>query len=1072
MRRAASFSSLSLALFVLLIPSFAWGQYLALPGPGPIPPASDSPEYLAPSNETLDPPPPRGYAEDIRKAKLEAASIIGLAPGTVQYDLGASAGTGWAQPLRQLSVEQEGEPTPSAPALTTSFNGISYTGSFPPDPVIAAGPTNLVLITNGSVTIRDKTGTLVASTSLSAFFSSVRASGENTFDPRLLFDTESNRFFLSAVGRIANTTCTAGLCVSHFFLAISKTSSPATIGSSDWFFYAFNATLDGAIPTANWADFPGLGVDSSVVVLTANLFSFSNSTFQKAKIRILDKSVLIAGGAVTWTDIVGMTDPSTGFLSFSLQPALTFGSPGTFFLVSASQTLHSCDFIVWGIVNPLTSPTLSKLKAAAGGTCDVPPNAPQQGGGTPLDTGDTRPLNAVYRNGSVWAAHSTQANFGGGNVSAIRWVQIDVSSWPATVSRIQDSTFGADGVWYFYPTIMVDASNDLAIILARSSTSEFGSAYYTSRLGIDAVNTLQPSSLLKAGTANYLNLDSDGNNRWGDYFGIGLDPSDGSFWVLGEYAATSSEWGTWAGQLGLSSPVTAVSLTPDKPSPQPPNTTVLWTAVATGGTAPQFRFWVQPQGGPFALAQDYSPSNTFPWTPSATGDYTICVWAKSTGSGAAFEADACKPFHVGTATPVTGVSLAGSPPSPQPSGTPILWTATATGGIAPQFRFWVQPVGGPFALAQDYSSSNTFLWTPSAAGGYVVCVWARSSGSSAAKEADDCKPFQETAATPVTTVSLVPDKPSPQPLGTPILWTATATGGTAPQFRFWVQPVGGAFSILCDYSPSNTCPWTPAVAGDYVVIVWARSTGSPSAFEADKVVAFRVTAATPVTAVSLTPDKPSPQPVNTTIIWAAIATGGTAPQFRFWVQPVGGAFSILCDYSPNATCPWTPAVAGDYFVIVWAKSQGSPAAFEAFAVAAFSVMPGASGPQVRLINGLACNGQPFTADLRSAQGNVWTSFTGVFSPYQATARVIGPFDLRGCGSIVITFPDTVNLPTTGPQLFTMALDFQNSQVVLLFFQDTTSSATAGEWAGGLAVPFQTLEANEPVSRNGDYELRH
>jgi hypothetical protein len=68
--------------------------------------------------------------------------------------------------------------------------------------------------------------------------------------------------------------------VSHLFLAVSKTSSPATTESGDWFFYASDATLAGRCgPTGP----TGLGVDGSVVVLTANVFSLRN-TFQRAKI--------------------------------------------------------------------------------------------------------------------------------------------------------------------------------------------------------------------------------------------------------------------------------------------------------------------------------------------------------------------------------------------------------------------------------------------------------------------------------------------------------------------------------------------------------------------------------------------------------------------------------------------------------------------------------------------------------------------------------------------------------------------------------------------------------------------
>ncbi len=248
-----------------------------------------------------------------------------------------------------------------------------------------------------------------------------------------------------------------------------------------------------------------------------------------------------------------MKDPGSGFTSFTIQPALTFGSPGTFFLVSASRTLNSCNLVVWGIQNPLSSPTLSARTTTAAGTCLPPPDAPQLGGGTPLDTGDRRLSSVVYSNNSLWTAQSIQMNFGSGNVSAIRWVQISVSAWPISVSLIQDSTFGADGDWNFYPAVIVDASNNLGVVFARSSASEFGSARYTERLVTDPANTLQPSALLKAGTATYLRLDDSGTNRWGDYLGIGLDPSDGSVWLLGEYAASSTTWGTWVGQLAFAS---------------------------------------------------------------------------------------------------------------------------------------------------------------------------------------------------------------------------------------------------------------------------------------------------------------------------------------------------------------------------------------------------------------------------------------------------------------------------------------------------------------------------------------
>jgi cell wall-associated protease len=199
-------------------------------------------------------------------------------------------------------------------------------------------------------------------------------------------------------------------------------------------------------------------------------------------------------------------------------------------------------------------------------------------------------------------------------------------------------------------------------------------------------------------------------------------------------------------------------------------------------------------------------------------------------------------------------------------------------------------------------------------------------------EADRVISFTATSGS-VTAVSLTPDKPSPQPIGTTIVFTAVATGGTAPQFQFWVRRDGEPFTLLCAYSSSPTCPWTPSIAGDYVVFVWARSTGSSAIFEADQVISFTA-APTPVTAVSLTPDKPSPQPVGTTIVFTAVATGGTAPQFQFWVrrheeEPLIGPFTLLCAYSSSTTCAWTPSVAGDYDILVRARSSGASVAFEA-----------------------------------------------------------------------------------------------------------------------------------------------
>ena len=95
---------------------------------------------------------------------------------------------------------------------------------------------------------------------------------------------------------------------------------------------------------------------------------------------------------------------------------------------------------------------------------------------------------------------------------------------------------------------MPDANGNLTMVFCRSGANEFASIYYTGRTATDPLGRLQPSALLKAGTANYLGLDSFGRNRWGDYNGVAVDPVDGrTIWFYGGFADGLNNWGTWVG---------------------------------------------------------------------------------------------------------------------------------------------------------------------------------------------------------------------------------------------------------------------------------------------------------------------------------------------------------------------------------------------------------------------------------------------------------------------------------------------------------------------------------------------
>ena len=69
-------------------------------------------------------------------------------------------------------------------------------------------------------------------------------------------------------------------------------------------------------------------------------------------------------------------------------------------------------------------------------------------------------------------------------------------------------------------------------------------------------------------------------------------------------------------------------------SPQVTGTSITFSAITTGGTAPlQFKWWIV-NGASAQVGQAWSTNASFTWTPSVAGSYSIRVWARNAGSTA------------------------------------------------------------------------------------------------------------------------------------------------------------------------------------------------------------------------------------------------------------------------------------------------------------------------------------------------------------------------------------------------------------------------------------------------------
>src|SRR3989442_770136 len=253
--------------------------------------------------------------------------------------------------------------------------------------------------------------------------------------------------------------------------------------------------------------------------------------------------------------------------------------------------------------------------------------------------------------------------------------------------------------------------------------------------------------------------------------------------------------------VAAGAPCSSVTQTVSPASPQPPGTTVTFTATATGCPNPTYQFWLLPPGGSWTVVQAYSSGNAWSWNTSGigTGTYALDVYARDASSTAAYDAHISPnpPYvlNAAAARTCTSVTESANPVSPQAAGATVKFTATATGCPNPLYQFWLQAPGGGWSIAQAYSSNN--IWNSSTsglgAGTYTFDVYARDAFTMRPPPTPT-PPTHTTvfrsAARTCTSVTEAATPASPQAAGATVKFTASATGCPNPTFQFWLQAPG------------------------------------------------------------------------------------------------------------------------------------------------------------------------------------------------------------------------------------------------------------------------------------------
>ncbi|MEI6083506.1 MAG: Ig-like domain-containing protein [Verrucomicrobiota bacterium] len=417
-------------------------------------------------------------------------------------------------------------PLGPSPAAVQSFGALVDDGRFvPPDTMGAVGPNHIMTALNSQIRIQNRTGGVISTADMSAFWNSVGA--VDVFDPHVTFEAGMQRWIFSATADDGSS--------SAVLVGVSATSDPTL----DWYLYSVDADPANLVS----ADYDAVGYNDKWIVVTANMFRISNNGFDGVRFYVFSKTDLATNGPGTVVRFESRNDNA-----FSVIPALTQDAGvDTLYMVedwdgSAGQLRIST------ITGPVGSEVLTIGTAlpttanrwALFANSENP--APQLGSTHGIDTGDSRVMNCLYRNGSIWVAQTAFLPQNNPTRSSAQWWQVQVDGTVQQFGRVDDPT---GNIFYAYPTVAVNASNDVLIGYSRFAATQYPSANYAFRFGSDPLNRLRSDTVLKAGSSSYYSPAS-GLNRWGDYSATCVDPVDDySLWTIQEYAAAGNLWGTW-----------------------------------------------------------------------------------------------------------------------------------------------------------------------------------------------------------------------------------------------------------------------------------------------------------------------------------------------------------------------------------------------------------------------------------------------------------------------------------------------------------------------------------------------
>lgn len=390
-------------------------------------------------------------------------------------------------------------------------------------------------------------------------------------DPWIVYDQFSEQFVL-AIFRIYNNN------QGDILLAVSKQGTKFfTLDQATWNYYSYDLTYvpgPSGITGPCFPDFPRLGYDDTAYYISTNNFFINPRRFYSSTVIYINKATI-----TDFKFIDGITDLCT--------PIQQYDSKNTFFCIKNSYQDPNFDAgIILYAIDKNTGDLIATgfITFQGPGALSIPPhNIPQPDPNIRflnIDP-DLRYDSAVLQDNKIWTVISISYpgfyDTNGNPKTFLRWAKINLQDWPLNGDPIieeygilagNDTLLSNDNLGF--PHINIDIDNNVAIGCTICGINRFASIAV---LGYLSNSEFSNPLVLYSGNASVVTgVDVRGINRWGDWSGLALDPSDNiTFWQFNEYASNVNVNPNWIGSWG--SVISKYQLdSSDFQTPTPPTT--------------------------------------------------------------------------------------------------------------------------------------------------------------------------------------------------------------------------------------------------------------------------------------------------------------------------------------------------------------------------------------------------------------------------------------------------------------------------------------------------------------------